>query len=655
MALRHRHIPVDFLPREGIVDVSLSGVDNEVLSEAVKLNEQYENLSVFKDDLAEFMKNDKFEGFQISTSEILYQLQQTLCAFVRRNQVSGDDKFAEHKNLENSLALEAIKNINTVYEDVFKTEFSDKKLVRLCPEKENIFALRKKEFKKITAEKCAELDIARKVIEPAYKMCMYINQNFPNYKNNRLVKVSDLCKKLFMKVSGNDVMYKPATPEDVFSKLAPRIESLIASDYDVNGRYSRSDAMMSLARELDKIGLELDAVYINKMTPQEEELSMAKTCILRADWSGYIERPDISQCSSALKDIIYKGNEPVAPERYDLRKSDIFNLCEQMDSFKEFRSNGHVYSLKEIVSTGLGKIGFPPERVSEIGYTDIAYIINAKLGLSAESVKKMAAQGTKSIDAVRIPSARKQYFKNMATEHKDELEVILKSQHISEKRINKIISSMLEGNVPDERFNGHHNTNINQHTEFEKETGLPWYEMNKKAVVLMDPTTHYFVHMIENFVSSQGKVSDAGLKAGGRDFQAENSTVATRTIFIDNNTGQQYFFTIRVKQYSNQLQQENSDKKLNVVALFENLVTIFDKNFLAKIKPEKQNQDEFSQTKDFKTERKRIENRAEDVENRKSDKKKHRKEETSRPNYRGLGAHGSHNSRFYDNKKVLGA
>ena len=91
------------------------------------------------------------------------------------------------------------------------------------------------------------------------------------------------------------------------------------------------------------------------------------------------------------------------------------------------------------------------------------------------------------------------------------------------------------------------------------------------------------------------------------------------------------------------------------MALFENLVTIFDKNFLAKIKPEKQNQDEFSQTKDFKTERKRIENRAEDVENRKSDKKKHRKEETSRPNYRGLGAHGSHNSRFYDNKKVLSA
>lgn len=651
MALKHRHIPVDFLPNSGLIFIESANA-GDVLRETTLLNKRHNNLHIYKNGLKEFMQNNNFSGFSLSNSELLYNLHKNLFQFVAHNNITENDVHSQTKTIENELAQKAIENIEKIYDTICKQEFPDAKHTKPDANEKTMFPLIRENFKKIPTENLQNLDLVQQIIQPAYMLCMYIEKNFPTYNNRRIKDIAEICQNLFAKVNGREVIQKKQTPHDTLAALTPRIERLIAQDNPGAKPIDRINAASNLAVELDKLGMELHVIYINKRTPYEEMLHNAKTLILRADWDGFIARPNSQNCSSAFKSVLYKNVIPIDKSKYNLKNSDVYNLCMQMESFHNFKKNGKVYSLEQILTDGLSRMGFPPHRINELNYTDIAFLINEKMGANAEDVNKFKAKGLSAIDAVQINSARKEYIKNFVAEHEEELRQILLADKTDSLQIEEIINTLKEGSLP-KYWSGHHLFNLNQNDEYEKATGLPWYTMNKKAVVIVDQTSHYFIHMIENYISAKGKVSKAKFDDDIKGVIACDSTNSHRTVFIDNASGQQYFYTVMPKQYYNH--HKNNEKVLNVVALFENSSCIFTKEFVDAIRQTKEKSlNSNTNTTDIQAQTQHIKERAKEIEEQKqpNEQNQHKtiKKVQIRPNYRGLEAFGAHKKRLSDRR-----
>lgn len=597
MALKERYIKTDYLPNEGIVkDDKSSKISNEnVLREAQETLAEC-GCSVYVPNLKERLNKVEIKGRKISYSYALSVIYSNLSIFNNYTSVkeSDSEELKSDKNNEKQMIQDIMGEIRDIFPDIARNEYP-----------ESSFEISDKNISMRMSSDPQDFNLSgslRKSIGTIrYKLGKFnefIALKAPPFARKTVKALNEYHKYVDDKFEHKDVYLRQKTDAEKMEDIYEDIERLIRGDDKID----RDKSSKALVRKLNKLGLELDCVYINEnQTEMQKVINNTKTCVLRASWDGFIERPkDTSVCSPVFQEYVYKANAHTDPKSYKLEDSEVWNICSQVPEFAD---------LKFTVVNGLASIGFPSERINELRYPDIAMIINMQKSISSFKVEKLQKRnkGGAVVDAVKIKSAREKYFKNFAHQHEKELRLLLASQGHSKNFANDLIEKMRTGKAVDAYFDGHHNFPLSDPEGFEKATGRSWTQMNSD-VRLLSKEVHTLLHATENNVNAIGKII------------REDAKSSHRTIFENEQTGQKFYFVVRVK-----------DNIKSILGL--NHEAIFDKDYLSGIVLEdrspivhaKERLDELNERKNTKIQ---VNNEKKSVT-------------MGRPNNRGLGKYGA--------------
>lgn len=563
MALKERYIETDYLPPEGKVELQeyKDSADPRLqnIQKKLDLQKKYQHdclekaldnyalsgTPVYAPDLEMQRKTGRI----ISYSYALCALYNTLSNLKKKIKpsASADDEFEEHKRVENQFIDAALDGIKKVLPEIGSTEYPQTEIEISADRAQMQLKGNPQDFT-ISATLTEEL---HKVCENLTELEDYVAIKSPNFQTKALNGIREHHAYLNDKMHGLTVRQKLKTDADKIDDIKETVEFLIADDTRAPHKVDRKKAEQTLATKLDAVGLQLEVVYVDEeKSSQEELLNQTKTCVMRAVWDGFIGSEGTNHCSEAYK---YVWNNPKDRKDYDISEynladSPVWQICEQVSEFRD---------LKESLIKGLKRSGFPPDRIKELNYEDIAHTLCEQHPLSSKEIAQLRTAGKKPTYASKIPGRRETFYKDYIKKHEKDLKALLTAQGKTDEYINEVVDALKKGKGhPD--FDGHHTYNLSDPATYEKITGKKWYTMdNPENIILMDKNSHFVIHSTENNINGAGKMIMKDAKA------------SYRTIFKDKATGRSFYYIVRPKE------------EINTIAGLNNEM-VFNKDFLEK-------------------------------------------------------------------------
>lgn len=563
MALKERYIDTNYLPPEGKVELQeyKDSTDShlQIVQKRLDTQKKYlrgclekaldnytlSGMPVYAPDLEKQRKTGRI----ISYSYALCALYNTLTNLKKKIKPSAaaDDDFEEHKRMENKFITAALDGIKKILPEIGNAEYPEAE-IKISDDRVQMQMKDNPQDFVITPASAGELE---KICENLTELEDYVAVKSPNFQAKALSGIREHHAYLNDKMSGLTVRQKPKTAADKIDDIKESVEFLIADDTRTPHKVDRKKAEQTLATKLDAVGLQLEVVYVDeKKSPQEELLNQAKTCVMRAVWDGFISSDGTSHCSEVYKSV---WNHPEARKNYDiseyhLENSPVWQICQQVSEFNEQKAS---------LLKGLQEVGFPPEKLAELSYEDIAYTLCAQHPLSSKEIAQLHSSGLKPSFATKIPGRREEFYKSYIRRHEKELRTLLTAQGKTGKYINEVVDSLKKGKGhPD--FDGHHAYNLSDPETYEKITGKKWYTMdNPENIIFMDKNSHFVIHSTENNINGAGRMI------------MDDAKSSHRTIFKDKASGRSYYYVVRPKE------------GINTLAGLDNEM-IFNKDFLEK-------------------------------------------------------------------------
>lgn len=666
MPLGERAVTVDYLAKEGRVE------PNPFLQkkEADRAYKAQQNMEESKENFSFYTSGQK--NREISYSYALSQLYSNMQYFIDNVQESKDASESETKtkSLLRMSAAQQKKLIQDIYPQVLASEypashatFSKYKIDVKTPGEPKKLELNEEQF-------AALKKLSKDIHELADLSEIYYTKSKDEHEkleshgiydrdqkkldarqlNTVIPNLEKLSTTLIQKNDGKIIRQDNS---EIMETLRRSIgKYLIRDDRNAAINIDRQKAEQDIANRLSPYGMQLVVRKVKKQTPEEELITQTKTSVLRAAWDGYIAQPKSPRaCSETLKELInMRGKEEfnklptTDAEKYDLSQSKVWKVCQEMPVFKKIEGE---------LQKALSQIHFPAEKLNDMTYQDVAWLVNAYHTPDAQEVKERQENGLSDINGFMLKSSgKKNYYKHFANEHEKDLRALLAKQDYDKEFINDAVKKMKAGKTVtdkdgNELFNAHHNFPINDPNYFEQtHPKLNWTDMNGyDNIVTMDKDVHKSLHSTENNVTGNGYIS-------------EDAGESNRTIFTDSKTGEQFYYLIQV------------DDGIKAVTGFNNEI-IYDKDYLhnhifengvivsmdaSSREIRKAEQEQAEKMSEYQKALQHAKERKADLENRKSDgfksvkpdvyeksaEKNPKKERgMGRPNYKGLGNHGA--------------
>lgn len=666
MPLGERAVTVDYLAKEGRVE------PNPFLQkkEADRAYKAQQNMEESKENFSFYTSGQK--NREISYSYALSQLYSNMQYFIDNVQESKDASESETKtkSLLRMSAAQQKKLIQDIYPQVLASEypashatFSKYKIDVKTPGEPKKLELNEEQF-------AALKKLSKDIHELADLSEIYYTKSKDEHEkleshgiydrdqkkldarqlNTVIPNLEKLSTTLIQKNDGKIIRQDNS---EIMETLRRSIgKYLIRDDRNAAINIDRQKAEQDIANRLSPYGMQLVVRKVKKQTPEEELITQTKTSVLRAAWDGYIAQPKSPRaCSETLKELInMRGKEEfnklptTDAEKYDLSQSKVWKVCQEMPVFKKIEGE---------LQKALSQIHFPAEKLNDLTYQDVAWLVNAYHTPDAQEVKERQENGLSDINGFMLKSSgKKNYYKHFANEHEKDLRALLAKQDYDKEFINDAVKKMKAGKTVtdkdgNELFNAHHNFPINDPNYFEQtHPKLNWTDMNGyDNIVTMDKDVHKSLHSTENNVTGNGYIS-------------EDAGESNRTIFTDSKTGEQFYYLIQV------------DDGIKAVTGFNNEI-IYDKDYLhnhifengvivsmdaSSREIRKAEQEQAEKMSEYQKALQHAKERKADLENRKSDgfksvkpdvyeksaEKNPKKERgMGRPNYKGLGNHGA--------------
>lgn len=666
MPLGERAVTVDYLAKEGRVE------PNPFLQkkEADRAYKAQQNMEESKENFSFYTSGQK--NREISYSYALSQLYSNMQYFIDNVQESKDASESETKtkSLLRMSAAQQKKLIQDIYPQVLASEypashatFSKYKIDVKTPGEPKKLELNEEQF-------AALKKLSKDIHELADLSEIYYTKSKDEHEkleshgiydrdqkkldarqlNTVIPNLEKLSTTLIQKNDGKIIRQDNS---EIMETLRRSIgKYLIRDDRNAAINIDRQKAEQDIANRLSPYGMQLVVRKVKKQTLEEELITQTKTSVLRAAWDGYIAQPKSPRaCSETLKELInMRGKEEfnklptTDAEKYDLSQSKVWEVCQEMPVFKEIEGE---------LQKALSQIHFPAEKLNDLTYQDVAWLVNAYHTPDAQEVKERQENGLSDINGFMLKSSgKKNYYKHFANEHEKDLRALLAKQDYDKEFINDAVKKMKAGKTVtdkdgNELFNAHHNFPINDPNYFEQtHPKLNWTDMNGyDNIVTMDKDVHKSLHCTENNVTGNGYIS-------------EDAGESNRTIFTDSKTGEQFYYLIQVDDGIKAVTGFNNeiiyDKKYLQSHIFENGVIVSMDASSREIRKAEQEQAE--KMSEYQKALQHAKERKADLENRKSDgfksvkpdvyeksaEKNPKKERgMGRPNYKGLGNHGA--------------
>lgn len=666
MPLGERAVTVDYLAKEGRVE------PNPFLQkkEADRAYKAQQNMEESKENFSFYTSGQK--NREISYSYALSQLYSNMQYFIDNVQESKDASESETKtkSLLRMSAAQQKKLIQDIYPQVLASEypashatFSKYKIDVKTPGEPKKLELNEEQF-------AALKKLSKDIHELADLSEIYYTKSKDEHEkleshgiydrdqkkldarqmNTVIPNLEKLSTTLIQKNDGKIIRQDNS---EIMETLRRSIgKYLIRDDRNAAINIDRQKAEQDIANRLSPYGMQLVVRKVKKQTPEEELITQTKTSVLRAAWDGYIAQPKSPRaCSETLKELInMRGKEEfnklptTDAEKYDLSQSKVWKVCQEMPVFKKIEGE---------LQKALSQIHFPAEKLNDLTYQDVAWLVNAYHTPDAQEVKERQENGLSDINGFMLKSSgKKNYYKSFVKKHEQDLRALLAKQDYDKEFINDAVKKMKAGKTVtdkdgNELFNAHHNFPINDPNYFEQtHPKLNWTDMNGyDNIVTMDKDVHKSLHSTENNVTGNGYIS-------------EDAGESNRTIFTDSKTGEQFYYLIQV------------DDGIKAVTGFNNEI-IYDKDYLhnhifengvivsmdaSSREIRKAEQEQAEKMSEYQKALQHAKERKADLENRKSDgfksvkpdvyeksaEKNPKKERgIGRPNYKGLGNHGA--------------
>lgn len=666
MPLGERAVTVDYLAKEGRVE------PNPFLQkkEADRAYKAQQNMEESKENFSFYTSGQK--NREISYSYALSQLYSNMQYFIDNVQESKDASESETKtkSLLRMSAAQQKKLIQDIYPQVLASEypsshatFSKYKIDVKTPGEPKKLELNEEQF-------AALKKLSKDIHELADLSEIYYTKSKDEHEkleshgiydrdqkkldarqlNTVIPNLEKLSTTLIQKNDGKIIRQDNS---EIMETLRRSIgKYLIRDDRNAAINIDRQKAEQDIANRLSPYGMQLVVRKVKKQTPEEELITQTKTSVLRAAWDGYIAQPKSPRaCSETLKELInMRGKEEfnklptTDAEKYDLSQSKVWKVCQEMPVFKKIEGE---------LQKALSQIHFPAEKLNDLTYQDVAWLVNAYHTPDAQEVKERQENGLSDINGFMLKSSgKKNYYKHFANEHEKDLRALLAKQDYDKEFINDAVKKMKAGKTVtdkdgNELFNAHHNFPINDPNYFEQtHPKLNWTDMNGyDNIVTMDKDVHKSLHSTENNVTGNGYIS-------------EDAGESNRTIFTDSKTGEQFYYLIQVDDGIKAVTGFNNeiiyDKDYLQSHIFENGVIVSMDASSREIRKAEQEQAE--KMSEYQKALQHAKERKADLENRKSDGFKIVKPDVSeksaeknpkkergmgRPNYKGLGNHGA--------------
>lgn len=666
MPLGERAVTVDYLAKEGRVE------PNPFLQkkEADRAYKAQQNMEESKENFSFYTSGQK--NREISYSYALSQLYSNMQYFIDNVQESKDASESETKtkSLLRMSAAQQKKLIQDIYPQVLASEypashatFSKYKIDVKTPGEPKKLELNEEQF-------AALKKLSKDIHELADLSEIYYTKSKDEHEkleshgiydrdqkkldarqlNTVIPNLEKLSTTLIQKNDGKIIRQDNS---EIMETLRRSIgKYLIRDDRNAAINIDRQKAEQDIANRLSPYGMQLVVRKVKKQTPEEELITQTKTSVLRAAWDGYIAQPKSPRaCSETLKELInMRGKEKfnqlptIDAENYDLSQSKVWKVCQEMPVFKKIEGE---------LQKALSQIHFPTEKLNDLTYQDVAWLVNAYHTPDAQEVKERQENGLSDINGFMLKSSgKKNYYKHFANEHEKDLRALLAKQDYDKEFINDAVKKMKAGKTVtdkdgNELFNAHHNFPINDPNYFEQtHPKLNWTDMNGyDNIVTMDKDVHKSLHSTENNVTGNGYIS-------------EDAGESNRTIFTDSKTGEQFYYLIQVDDGIKAVTGFNNeiiyDKDYLQSHIFENGVIVSMDASSREIRKAEQEQAE--KMSEYQKALQHAKERKADLENRKSDgfksvkpdvyeksaEKNPKKERgMGRPNYKGLGNHGA--------------
>lgn len=666
MPLGERAVTVDYLAKEGRVE------PNPFLQkkEADRAYKAQQNMEESKENFSFYTSGQK--NREISYSYALLQLYSNMQYFIDNVQESKDASESETKtkSLLRMSAAQQKKLIQDIYPQVLASEypashatFSKYKIDVKTPGEPKKLELNEEQF-------AALKKLSKDIHELADLSEIYYTKSKDEHEkleshgiydrdqkkldarqlNTVIPNLEKLSTTLIQKNDGKIIRQDNS---EIMETLRRSIgKYLIRDDRNAAINIDRQKAEQDIANRLSPYGMQLVVRKVKKQTPEEELITQTKTSVLRAAWDGYIAQPKSPRaCSETLKELInMRGKEEfnklptTDAEKYDLSQSKVWKVCQEMPVFKKIEGE---------LQKALSQIHFPAEKLNDLTYQDVAWLVNAYHTPDAQEVKERQENGLSDINGFMLKSSgKKNYYKHFANEHEKDLRALLAKQDYDKEFINDAVKKMKAGKTVtdkdgNELFNAHHNFPINDPNYFEQtHPKLNWTDMNGyDNIVTMDKDVHKSLHSTENNVTGNGYIT-------------EDAGESNRTIFTDSKTGEQFYYLIQVDDGIKAVTGFNNeiiyDKDYLQSHIFENGVIVSMDASSREIRKAEQEQAE--KMSEYQKALQHAKERKADLENRKSDGFKIVKPDVSeksaeknpkkergmgRPNYKGLGNHGA--------------
>ncbi len=666
MPLGERAVTVDYLAKEGRVE------PNPFLQkkEADRAYKAQQNMAESKENFSFYTSGQK--NREISYSYALSQLYSNMQYFIDNVQESKDASESETKtkSLLRMSAAQQKKLIQDIYPQVLASEypashatFSKYKIDVKTPGEPKKLELNEEQF-------AALKKLSKDIHELADLSEIYYTKSKDEHEKLESHGIYDRDQK---KLDARQLKSVLPNLEKLSSTLTQKTEGkivrqdnseimetlrrsigkyLIRDDRNAAINIDRQKAEQDIANRLSPYGMQLVVRKVKKQTPEEELITQTKTSVLRAAWDGYIAQPKSPRaCSETLKELInMRGKEEfnklptTDAEKYDLSQSKVWEVCQEMPVFKKIEGE---------LQKALSQIHFPAEKLNDLTYQDVAWMVNAYHTPDAQEVKERQENGLSDINGFMLKSSgKKNYYKHFANEHEKDLRALLAKQDYDKEFINDAVKKMKAGKTVtdkdgNELFNAHHNFPINDPNYFEEtHPKLKWTDMNDyDNIVTMDKDVHKSLHCTENNVTGNGYIT-------------EDAGESNRTIFTDSKTGEQFYYLIQVDDGIKAVTGFNNeiiyDRKYLQSHIFENGVIVSLDATSREIKKAEQEQAE--KMSEYQKALQHAKERKADLENRKSDgfksvkpdvyeksaEKNPKKERVvGRPNYKGLGNYGA--------------
>ena len=526
MPLNTRDVIADFLPQEGTIDIGSQAKEKDLnIAQKAQENFALQKNAIYAPGLDEdYLKSAHREiSYSFALANIYHSLDK-INGNIKIKSID-DENTIKNKTDEKFLLGKFSEMLEKIFPEILKNEYPN--------------SVAKFENGKISANLKGDPLPLQHDEGLAQRLSSYLDdlQSFvsimkresPNFQTTSMKYLDNYATKIADKLAGKKVVTEEKSDEDIIEGVKRNIQILIRDDENepADKKIDRPRAVNDLVKKLSPLGMELAVIPVVERAPRDEMLSQAKTCILRAAWDGFIERPTQYNCSENLQYILnHPRPSDNKPEQYNLDKNEIWQLCEKVPE---------LYEIKADLQKALANRGFPPEKTAELTYADMAFLICEQRQATSADVKKRQNEGKNEVDGVKLQSSgRAKFFKKYAENHGDDLKKLLEAKGVSQAEIKETLKLMKAGKSND-AFDGHHNFAINNPDIFCQVTGENWWDMNKH-VVLMDKKAHDLLHSLENNVTAKGILLDK-----------EDSKASHRTIFTDKQSGKKFYLAIRVK------------------------------------------------------------------------------------------------------------